>query len=81
MVRIRCFHCHGPGSIPAQGTKIPQTMQRSQKIIIIIIIINKLKSLIYSNREIVIYIFIIINYKMKYLHVKIFFFSVFRLLS
>ena len=24
VVRTRQFHCRGPGSIPAQGTKIPQ---------------------------------------------------------
>ena len=23
MVRIRCFHCHGPGSIPGWRTEIP----------------------------------------------------------
>ena len=31
MVRIRCFHYHGPGSIPGQGTEIPQASQRGQK--------------------------------------------------
>ena len=31
MVRILSFHCWGPGSIPGQGTEIPQAMQRSQK--------------------------------------------------
>ena len=24
VVRTWCFHCRGPGSIPGQGTKIPQ---------------------------------------------------------
>ena len=24
VVRTRCFHCQGPGSIPGQGTKILQ---------------------------------------------------------
>ena len=24
VVKIQCFHCHGPGSIPSQGTKILQ---------------------------------------------------------
>jgi len=28
----RCLHFHGPGSIPGQGTKIPQAMRCSQKI-------------------------------------------------
>ena len=30
-VSIWGFHCCGPGSIPSQGTEIPQAMQRSQK--------------------------------------------------
>ena len=25
------FHCHSPGSIPGQGTEIPQAVQHSQK--------------------------------------------------
>ena len=24
VVRIQCFHCQGPGSIPAQGTEVLQ---------------------------------------------------------
>ena len=31
MVRTRHFHCQGLGSIPGQGTKIPQATQLSQK--------------------------------------------------
>ena len=31
MVRIPSFHCRGLGSIPGQGTEIPQAAQRSQK--------------------------------------------------
>ena len=31
MVRTRHFHCHGPGSIPGRGTKIPQVLEHSQK--------------------------------------------------
>ena len=31
MVRIRCFHCQGPGSIPDGGTKISQGAQPGQK--------------------------------------------------
>ena len=31
VVRIWCFHCRGPGSIPDRGTEIPQAMLRSQK--------------------------------------------------
>ena len=31
MVRIQCFHCCGLGSIPGQGTEIPQVVQRGQK--------------------------------------------------
>ena len=31
MVRIPGFHCCGPGSIPGQGTEIPQAMEHSQK--------------------------------------------------
>ena len=31
VVRTLCFHCWGPGSIPGQGTKIPQNVQRNQK--------------------------------------------------
>ena len=27
VVRIWHFHCYGPGSIPGQGTEIPQAMQ------------------------------------------------------
>ena len=27
VVRIQHFHCYGPGSIPGQGTEIPQAMQ------------------------------------------------------
>ena len=26
-----CFHCHGPGSGPGQGTKIAQATQHGQK--------------------------------------------------
>ena len=32
MVRTQGFHCHGPGSIPGQGTKIPQAMWHDQEI-------------------------------------------------
>ena len=32
VVRTRCFHCCGPDSIPGGDTKIPQTVQYSQKI-------------------------------------------------
>ena len=28
MDRIGCFHCHSPGSIPGQGTKIPHAQQQ-----------------------------------------------------
>ena len=31
VVRIRYFHCHAPGSIPGQGTEIPQLMQHGKK--------------------------------------------------
>ena len=31
MVRTQGFHCHGPGSIPGQGTKIPQATQPTPK--------------------------------------------------
>ena len=31
VVRIQCFHCWGPGSIPGQGTKILQAAQLGQK--------------------------------------------------
>ena len=31
VVRIQCFHCHGPGSTPCQGTKILQVTMHSQK--------------------------------------------------
>ena len=31
VVRTRCFHCHGLGSIPGRGTKIPQAAQHNQK--------------------------------------------------
>lgn len=30
-VRIQYFLCHGPGSIPSEGTVIPQATQHSQK--------------------------------------------------
>ena len=30
VVRTQPFHCCGPGSIPGQGTEIPQAMQCSQ---------------------------------------------------
>ena len=30
MVRTQCFHCPGPGSIPSQGTKIPQRGQKKE---------------------------------------------------
>ena len=32
VVRTRRFHCRGAGSIPGLGTKIPQAVQRVQKI-------------------------------------------------
>ena len=31
VVRTRHFHCRGLGSIPGQGTEIPQAVQRGQK--------------------------------------------------
>ena len=31
-VRTTCFHCHGQGSVPSQGTKILKTVQCGQKI-------------------------------------------------
>ena len=31
MVRIRGFHCRGPGSIPDRGTEVPHAMQCSWK--------------------------------------------------
>ena len=31
VVRTRCFHCPGPGSIPGQETEIPQATWRGQK--------------------------------------------------
>ena len=30
VVRTHRFHCHGLGSIPGWGTKIPQATQRNQ---------------------------------------------------
>lgn len=27
VMRIHCFNCHGPGSIPGQGTDVPQDTQ------------------------------------------------------
>ena len=30
VVRTRRFHCRGPGSIPGQGTNIPQAKQSGQ---------------------------------------------------
>ena len=31
MVRILCFHCWGPGSIPHQRTRIPQVAKRREE--------------------------------------------------
>ena len=31
MVRTQCFHCHGLGSIPDWGTKIPQATRQKKK--------------------------------------------------
>ena len=31
VVRIWCFHCHGPDSISAWGTEIPQAVGHGQK--------------------------------------------------
>ena len=31
MVKTQCFHCHGPGSIPCEGTKTLQAKWCSQK--------------------------------------------------
>ena len=31
VIRTQHFHCQGPGSIPGQGTKILQAMQRGKK--------------------------------------------------
>ena len=31
VIRSSCFHCHGPCSVPAWESDIPETMQRSQK--------------------------------------------------
>ena len=31
VVKTRCFHCQGPGSIAGRGTKIPQATQHGQK--------------------------------------------------
>ena len=31
VLRTPHFHCQGPGSIPGQGTKIPQAAQHDQK--------------------------------------------------
>ena len=31
MVRILGIHCHGPGSITGQGTRIPQAVQYGQQ--------------------------------------------------
>ena len=31
VVRTRCFHCRGPGSIPGRGIKIPQATWCGQK--------------------------------------------------
>ena len=31
MVGIWLFHCRGPGSIPGQGTEIPQAVRRRKK--------------------------------------------------
>ena len=31
VVRITGFHCRGLGSVPGQGTEIPQAMQHCQK--------------------------------------------------
>ena len=30
-VKYEHFHCRGPGSIPGQGTKIPQNVQGGEK--------------------------------------------------
>ena len=38
VVRIPGFHCHGPGSLPGQGTEIPQAVQRGQNIYIYFLI-------------------------------------------
>ena len=31
MVGTQCFHCPGPGSIPGQGTEVPQAAQCGKK--------------------------------------------------
>ena len=31
VLRTRCFHCRGLGSIPGWGTRIPQAMWQGQK--------------------------------------------------
>lgn len=31
VVRTWCFYCHGPGSTPSQGAKIPQTSNVAKK--------------------------------------------------
>ena len=36
VVRTWCFHCHGLGLSPSQGTKIPQAAQCGQKIKIVL---------------------------------------------
>ena len=33
MVRTQGFHCHGPGSVSDQGTKILQAVRHERKII------------------------------------------------
>ena len=30
VIRIWCFHCHGPGLIPGQGTETLQAVQHGQ---------------------------------------------------
>ena len=32
MVKTQSFHCYGPGSVPGQGTKIPQAKKKKRLI-------------------------------------------------
>lgn len=48
MIRTRCFHCQGWGSVPSQGTEAPQAM-RSDSPPSKIIVLKHVDYSIYSN--------------------------------
>ena len=48
VVRILGFHCHGLGSIPSQGTEIPQAAWHGQKTMSAIVIITVGRKLIFD---------------------------------